>query len=432
MSFDPPESAESEFFTPDLVHDPSSHSESVVILKDCDDSDDITGPVKQEEDDELSLGSLVTKSSDDSTLSPASPPHSSHTSPVGNFKPIAVAAFSTSLSCTYKLATPISIGRPSNSIKSSAGPSRKITPILVGRPSSSKSLGVQSRKITPILISQPRSNKSLGGQSSKSAPTVIGQPSSSKRLEGQSRKSARSLGTNTTATSTATTTSPSSRSSSNQSRQSCNTGGSSSTNTSSSKLSRGRYRVRLEKIVSVDTQDDIRDYDSPDEESPDEDSPDEDSPDEDSPDEDSPDEEKSKEPPPIIRSSKYNNHRKKKLSAINQKTHTQHKPQARPQLQLTKRMPRHMLDSASCFQSEDGGESYQGTVIGKWQHHCEALWGTIFLDLWETYDSNTRKPAHAHHDDYTLATYDDELSYEDEGNVNVMVAIQVCQEFCAK
>lgn len=75
-------------------------------------------------------------------------------------------------------------------------------------------------------------------------------------------------------------------------------------------------------------------------------------------------------------------------------------------------MPRRRTNSAG-FTSL--AEESTLTITTRWQRHCENLWSPLFFELWENYDTK---------DDETLATFEEELSYEDEGNVNVRVAVQ--------
>jgi hypothetical protein len=87
--------------------------------------------------------------------------------------------------------------------------------------------------------------------------------------------------------------------------------------------------------------------------------------------------------------------------------------------QLTRIMPRNR-NSGRIPSAED--ESPQANVLGKWQRRCETLWAPIFFELWEEFETKEGD------DDATLTTCDEELSYEDEGNVDVLVAIQVSGE----
>jgi len=73
----------------------------------------------------------------------------------------------------------------------------------------------------------------------------------------------------------------------------------------------------------------------------------------------------------------------------------------------------------------DDVESYQGTVMGKWHSkYCDSVLNPFFfLDLWEPYEAKMDRSSD--NDEITYVSYDDELSYEDEGPVNVLVAVQV-------
>ena len=95
--------------------------------------------------------------------------------------------------------------------------------------------------------------------------------------------------------------------------------------------------------------------------------------------------------------------------------------QQKQEQQLTSKHSKMPYSIMQCDQ--DGAESCQGSIMGQWHSQCESLLLNpfCFLDLWEPYDTNRQKG-----DDETLATYDDELSYEDEGYVHVLVAVQVC------
>ena len=99
--------------------------------------------------------------------------------------------------------------------------------------------------------------------------------------------------------------------------------------------------------------------------------------------------------------------------------------QQKREQQLTPKRSKMPYSIMQCDQ--DGAESYQGSVMGQWHSQCESLLLNpfCFLDLWEPYDTKRQKG-----DDETLATYDDESSYEDEGYVNILVAVQVCVWYC--
>jgi hypothetical protein len=80
--------------------------------------------------------------------------------------------------------------------------------------------------------------------------------------------------------------------------------------------------------------------------------------------------------------------------------------------QLSTSMPRRR-NTARTQSGEDEN------LLGKWQRRCETLWAPFFFEIWEEFETKDVE------DDATLTTHEEELSYEDEGNVNVLVAIQV-------
>jgi len=346
----------------------SSFQRSVVILQDCSESQNYACDDEREEeqeddgedtDDDLSLGSLDTRSSASSN----SVPDSANNSPSRNFKPIVPAP----IGVCSNLSTPK---------HSSQNTSRK-----------------QQR--------QPKQHH----QQQLVAPTSPG---------GNSSLSRQSKRTNATNTSSTRSNSFSSSSRSLNSSHSPN-----SRQTAQSKLSHGRYRVRLEKIRSCAT----------DEESDDE-----------------PDIPANHTGSTHSRSNQQQDHKAVPLTKQTSLPHAPSKPtlistpnqlhlQPQPpkqETQITKRMPRHLESSAaSC-----ADETYQSAVVSSWQTSCEKMLGAFVFDLWESFDnrnvksardtsSGKRSVATATDDEYTLATIDDEASYEDEGNVDVLVAIQV-------
>lgn len=104
--------------------------------------------------------------------------------------------------------------------------------------------------------------------------------------------------------------------------------------------------------------------------------------------------------------------------------HCQEETKNHHQVSLTKKMPRR--NESSGFESSGvlslAEDSLAPSIISRWKWHCESLWSPILClvcDLWDFEEPDTKAA-----DDDTLATFDEELSYEDEGNVNVFVAVQ--------
>jgi hypothetical protein len=82
-----------------------------------------------------------------------------------------------------------------------------------------------------------------------------------------------------------------------------------------------------------------------------------------------------------------------------------------------KKMTRSLV--SCCHSDGTDTETVDGTVFGNLGRTCESMFGPLVFGFWDDCDRDNGS------DDATLATYETQLSYEEEQGVSVLIAVQV-------